>query len=121
MQLLTSRLCGVNIKAIEIANDLNRDFELGGPVITMEGILTDDKAECQALFDRLCVEIDQSLEILESLGGVKLPRRTFKDREYKRAFDEAARRLYEIIADRPWVVISDMPMEQDGNMLSCLR
>jgi hypothetical protein len=58
MQLLTSRLCGVNIKAIEIANDLNRDFELGGPVITMEGILTDDKAECQALFDRLSVELE---------------------------------------------------------------
>ena len=34
MQLLTSRLCRVNIKAIEIANDLNRDFELGDPVIT---------------------------------------------------------------------------------------
>ena len=58
MQLLTSRLCGVNNKAIEIANDLNRDFELGDPVITMEGILTDDKAECQALFDRLCVELE---------------------------------------------------------------
>jgi hypothetical protein len=49
---------GINIKAIEIANDLNRDFELGDPVITMEGILTDDKAECQALFDRLCVELE---------------------------------------------------------------
>jgi hypothetical protein len=52
-------------KAIEIANDVNQDMDLGYDVITREGIVHDDKAECQALLTRLVVEIDQHLDKLK--------------------------------------------------------
>ena len=87
-------------KAIETANDLNRDFSLGDPVITKEGILQDKEPECRALLDRMEFEIDLCLDKLEYLKGVKLPHRSIKDPEYGRFFDKTAVRLYKLITGR---------------------
>jgi hypothetical protein len=88
-------------KAIEIANDLNRDFNLGYPPITKEGILEDKEGECESLLGAIEMEIDQHLETMECLKGVRLPSRSIKNRKFKPAFDETAIGLYEVIAGRP--------------------
>jgi hypothetical protein len=88
-------------KAIEIANDLNRDFGLGNPVITKKGILEDVEPECNSLLDRIGVEIDQHLDTLEYLKGVKFPYRSIKSKEFRRVFDKTAKKVYEVIAGRP--------------------
>jgi hypothetical protein len=89
-------------KAIETANDLNRDFELGEPVITKEGILQDNEPECRALLGRIEVEIDQCLDMLESLKGVQFPRGNVEDEDYTLVFDQTAREVYEVITGRPY-------------------
>ena len=88
-------------KAIEMANDLNRDFGLGNPVITKDGILEDVESECNALLDRIGVEIDQHLDTLEYLEGVEFPNRSIKNKEFRHAFDETAKKVYEVIVGRP--------------------
>lgn len=93
-------------KAIEIANDLNRDLELGDPVITKDGILQDNEPECRALLGRIEVEIDQCLDMLESLKGVQFPRGTVKDPEYTLVFDKTAREVYEMVTGRTLSTIS---------------
>jgi hypothetical protein len=88
-------------KAIENANDLNRDFGLGNPVITKKGIQADIEPECKALLDRITVEIDQHLDTLEYLKGVKFPNRSIKNRKFNRIFDKTAKKVYELIVGRP--------------------
>jgi len=88
-------------KAIEITNDLNRDFGLRNPVITKKGILGDVEPECKALLDRIGVEIDQHLDTLEYLEGVEFPNRIIEDRKFRRVFDETAKKVYEVIVGRP--------------------
>jgi hypothetical protein len=85
---------------IEFANDLNKDWELGDPTITKMGILNDNKAQCQALLGQITFEIDQLLDILDSVEGVDLSFRRADNPEYDRAFDEAARAIYESITSR---------------------
>jgi hypothetical protein len=85
---------------IEFANDLNKDWELGDPTITKMGILNDNKAQCQALLGQITFEIDQLLDILDSVEGVDLSFRSADNPEYDRAFDEAARAIYESITSR---------------------
>ncbi|MFC1814511.1 hypothetical protein ACFL0M_00930 [Thermodesulfobacteriota bacterium] len=85
-------------KAISIANDLNRDFNLGEVDVTKVGILHDKKDECQALIGRIAVEIDLNLELLECLDGIKMPDR--QDPEYRHVFDEAAKDIYRKITGR---------------------
>ena len=86
---------------IGFANDLNRDWNLRDPVITKIGILNDDKAQCQALLNQIILEIDQLLDILDSVEGVDLAFRRADNPDYNRAFDEAARAIYERITSRP--------------------
>jgi len=85
---------------IEFANDLNKDWDLGDPVITKIGILNDSKAQCQALLNQITFEIDQLLDILDSVEGVDLAFRRVDNPEYDSAFDEAARSIYESITSR---------------------
>ena len=87
-------------RAIEITNDLSRDMDLGEPVVTKDGIVGDDQAQCQALINRITVEIDMNLEMLSCQRGVKMPDRNIRNREYNRVFDETARRIYEVITGR---------------------
>ena len=87
-------------KAIEITNDLNRDFQLGEVVVTEAGVMNDDKAECKALMGRIAVEIDINLECMEGLKGIKMPDRGIKNPEYSPAFEKSVKRLYKIITGR---------------------
>jgi hypothetical protein len=87
-------------RAIEITNDLSRDMDLGEPVVTKAGIMEDDQAQCQALLNRITVEIDMKLDMLSYQKGVKVPGRNIKNPDYNRIFDEAARRIYEVITGR---------------------
>ena len=88
-------------KAIEIANDINQGMDLGYAVITKEGILKDNKAECQALLNQLILEIDQHIDTLQYLEVVEVSLRTIKDLEYNRAFDDTAKEVYQTITGRP--------------------
>jgi hypothetical protein len=87
-------------RAIEITNDLSRDMDLGEPVVTKDGILKDNQAQCQALLNRITVEIDMKLEMLSYQKGVKMPERKIRDPEYNKVFDETARQIYEVITGR---------------------
>jgi len=60
-------------RAIETTNDLNRELDLGEPFVTEAGILRNDQAQCQALINRITVEIDMNLERLSYQKGVKMP------------------------------------------------
>jgi len=84
-------------RAIEITNDLSRDMDLGEPVVTKSGIMADDQAQCQALLNRITVEIDMTLDMLSYQKGVKVPGRNIKNPNYIRIFDETARRIYEAV------------------------
>jgi len=87
-------------RAIEITNDVNRDMDLGEPVVTEDGILRADKAQCQALLNRITVEIDMKLDMLSYLKGVTVPGRNIQNPNYNRVFDETAKRIYEVITGR---------------------
>ena len=87
-------------RAIEITNDLSRDMDLGESVVTKDGIMGGDQAQCQALINRINVEIDMNLEMLSCQRGVKMPDRNIRNHEYNRVFDETARRIYEVITGR---------------------
>jgi len=87
-------------RAIEITNDINRDMDLGEPVVTKDRILRDDQAQCQALLNRITVEIDMKLDMLSYLKGVKVPGRNIQHTDYNRVFDETAKLIYEVITGR---------------------
>jgi hypothetical protein len=87
-------------RAIEITNDVNRDMDLGEPVVTEDGILGDDKAQCQALLNRIAVEIDMKLDMLSYLKGVVVPGSNIQNPDYNRVFDETAKNIYEVITGR---------------------
>ena len=87
-------------RAIEITNDLSRDMDLGEPVVTKAGILRDDKDQCQALINRISVEIDTNLEMLSYQKDVKMPDRNIRNPDYNQFFDETARNIYEVITGR---------------------
>jgi len=87
-------------RAIEITNDISRDMDLGEPVVTKAGIIGDDQAQCQALLNRISVEIDVKLDMLSYQKGVKVPRRNIKNPDYNRVFDETARQIYEAITGK---------------------
>ena len=87
-------------KAIEITNDVNRDMDLGEPVVTEDGILRDDQAQCQALLNRITVEIDMKLDMLSYQKGVIVPGRNIQNPDYNLVFDETAKRIHEAITGR---------------------
>jgi hypothetical protein len=87
-------------RAIEITNDINRDMDLGEPLVTIEGIMGDDQTQCQALLNRITVEIDMKLDMLSYQKGVKVLGRNIQNPDYNRVFDESARRIYEVITGR---------------------
>jgi hypothetical protein len=89
-------------RAIEITNDINRDMDLGEPVVTEDGILRDDKAQCQALLNRITVEIDMKLDMLSYLKGVKVLGRNIRNPDYHQVFDETAKRIYKVITGSGW-------------------
>ena len=74
-------------KAVEITNDINRDMDLGEPVVTEDGILSDDQAQCQALLNRITVEIDMKLDMLSYMKDIKVPGRNIQNSDYNRVFD----------------------------------
>jgi len=86
--------------AIEIANDLNREFELGESIVTREGILKGNEPECRALLGRIAVEIDQHLDALEDLEEITFSRLNLKNKHYRQVFDETAKKVYEVIVGR---------------------
>jgi hypothetical protein len=87
-------------KAVEITNDVNRDMDLGEPDVTEDGILRDEKAQCQALLNRIIVEIDMKLDMLSYLKGVIVPGRNIQNPDYNQVFDETAKRIYEVVTGR---------------------
>ncbi len=86
-------------KAIESANAMNEDFELGEPVITVQGILEDKEPECQALIRCIAAEMDMLMETLDYLEGVPVPDRTIPG--YRGQFEGIARGVYERVTGRP--------------------
>ena len=84
---------------MELANELNK--EIGLPVTTVEGILGDNKAQAQALLTRIVVEIDMNLDMLDCVDGIVFPDRNIANSTYNRAFDAAARQIYQGITGRP--------------------
>ena len=86
--------------AIEIANDLNRDFELGESIVTREGILKGNEPECRALLRRIAVEMDQHMDTLEDLEGTTFSRINLNKDHYRQVFDETAKRVYVAITGR---------------------
>ena len=87
-------------RAIEITNDLSRDMDLGEAFVTKAGIMGDDQAQCQALLNRITVEIDMKLDMLSYQKGVKVPGRNIQNPKYNRVFDETAKQIYGVIAGR---------------------
>ena len=87
-------------RAIEITNDISRDMDLGEPVVTKAGIIGDDRAQCQALLNRISVEIDVKLDMLSYQKGVKVPGRNIKNPDDTRIFNDTARRIYEAVTGR---------------------
>jgi hypothetical protein len=87
-------------RAVEITNDINRDMDLEEPDVTEDGILRDEKAQCQALLNRIAVEIDMKLDMLSYLKGVIVPGRNIQNPNYNQGFDETAKRIYEVITGR---------------------
>jgi len=83
-----------------VINDLSRDMDLGEPVVTKAEIMENNEAQCQALLNRITVDIDMTLDMLSYQKGVKVPGRNIRNPDYNRAFDEAARRIYETITGR---------------------
>jgi len=86
--------------AIEITNDLSRDMDLGEPLVTNDGIMGDDQAQCQSLINRITVEIDNNLEMLSYQKGIKAPGRNIRNPDYNQFFDETAKGIYEVITGR---------------------
>ena len=60
----------------------------------------DNQAQCQALLNRITVEIDMNLEMLSYQKGVKVLGRNIGNPDYNRVFDETARRIYEVVTGR---------------------
>ena len=73
---------------------------IGLPVITVEGILNDDKAQAQALLSRIVVEIDMNLDVLDFVDSIVIPDRSITNSAYNRSFDDAARQIYQRITGR---------------------
>ena len=86
-------------KAIESANAMNKDFEFGEPVITVQGILEDKEPECQALIRCIAAEMDMLLETMDYLEGVPVLERSIPG--YRGEFERIAREAYERVTGRP--------------------
>ena len=86
--------------AIEIANDLNREFEMGDPVITKEGIVEGNEPECRALLGRIAVEMDQHMETFEYLEGIGFSPLDVDKEHHRQLFDETAKKVYVAITGR---------------------
>jgi len=87
-------------RAIEITNDLSRDWDLGEPTVTKAGIMGDDQGQCQALLNRITVEIDMTLDMLSYQKGLRVPGRNIQNPDYNQVFDDAARRIYRTVTGR---------------------
>jgi hypothetical protein len=81
-------------RAIEITNDINRDMDLGEPIVTEAGILRADQAQCKALLNRIAVEIDMKLDMLSYQKDIKVPGRNIQNPNYTQVFNETAKRIY---------------------------
>ncbi len=75
-------------------------MDLREPVVKEDGILRDDEDQCQALLNRITVEIDMKLDMLSYLKSVIVPGRNIQNSEYNRVFDETAKNIYEVITGR---------------------
>jgi hypothetical protein len=86
-------------EGIKLANDLNE--EMGLPVITVKGILNDDKAQARALLSRIVIEIDMNLDMLDCVDDIDFTERSIGNLAYNRTLDDAARHVYQRITGRP--------------------
>jgi hypothetical protein len=75
-------------------------MDLGEPLVTKEGIMGDHQAQCQALLNRIAVEIDMKLDMLSYLKGVKVPGRNIRNPDYNEVFEKTAKRIYEAVTGR---------------------
>ena len=87
---------------IDTTNEMNRDFNFDKPDITRKGIMQDKVPECRALLDRIELDMDLSLESLESIQGVKFSQNDREAPEYKQFFDETEMKIYEVMTGRPY-------------------
>ncbi len=85
--------------AIETANDLYRDLELGEAVVTKDGILRNDPEPCRSLFGRVVVEMEQQLEAMRGMEEIPCP--APDDPDYDRLFTQTAKKIYEKIVGQP--------------------
>jgi hypothetical protein len=81
---------------------MNRDGDLVNPRVAKEGILSDDKTQCQSVPDLVTLEIEQYLDILDLLESVDLNFRRADNSEYDRAFAEAAKKINKSTTSKPW-------------------
>ncbi len=89
-----------NLQAtIEATNELNPEREGDVPSVTLEGILADDPGQCRAMADRIALEMEQHLEVLQRTDGIPFP--DGGDPDFSAAFGRTVRRIYEKIAGRP--------------------
>jgi hypothetical protein len=62
--------------------------------------LRDDQAQCQALLNRIAVEIDMKLDMLSYQKDIQVPGRNIQVPHYIRVFNETASRIYTAITGR---------------------
>ena len=85
---------------VDTTNELNRDFEFDNPIITVEGVLQDNEAECEILLERIHLEIDMSLQSLEDIKGVNILFQSHPRVEYQKLFNETTLKIYEAVTGR---------------------
>ena len=80
---------------VNAGNAMNKDLELGYPFITVNGILSGNEHECHTLLENL-------LETLEFVDGVKFPQENRTGDEYRKLFNETAFVVYETVVGKPY-------------------
>ena len=87
---------------VDDGNNVNEDFELDQPAMTVDGILNGNQDECHALLEHIKMQMDMILEILEYVDGVKFSLENRIGGEYRRFSDETALRMYEAVVGKPY-------------------
>lgn len=88
---------------ISDVNDTNQDDEDESPIITKEGLLSDNTPECKALIDGIYFEMDMMIDSLQCvIGRVRGP-------HYASMFDKCAKAAYKQLVGRdcPVGVVDD--------------
>ena len=93
----------INLETIvDEGNSVNKDFELDQPVMTVDGILNGNGAQCQALLEYVKMQMDMMLEVLDNVEGVKFPLKNRTDAQYKKLSHETALGIYEAVVGKAY-------------------